>query len=305
MRRRFWAMGIITAVVLAGAGGHLDARQPEGLAFEVGGAAPGSALEIALNGGKIAESVAGGEGNSSMVLDLANLGKTRVYVYVDRCEDGRVVQVQLVTAGNEPPPADEDCERRPAGWFWSDRGRVLLDVSSARVSTPGISKVVLFGGGAAAAVGIGLAAGGGSDTPPPPTPTTPPPPTGGTPPPPPPFDPAGTYPSTTTVKSDPGGHAGFVLLGVGGALTAAANSPLQFSSSNLQNWVVVSGEFEAATGRFNATGRGTVAGFSNVGVKFEGTITTAGALSGDYTMGTGGELPGGQAIVYAVQGQKQ
>lgn len=303
MRRLFWPLGLVTVLVFAADRGGIGAQQAGGLALEVGGAAPASALEIALNGGKIADATPDEQGNATSVLDLANLGKARVTVYVDRCENGRKVTVQLVSEGNDPP-ANEDCDRKMAGWFWSDKGKVRVDVGNGTVSTPGIPKAVLIGGGAAAAVGIGLLAGGGSDSAVTPAPSSPTPATP-TPPAPPPFSPAGTYQVMTSVKTDPAGHAGFVLLGVGGALNAALNSPIQFTGPNLQNWVAVNGDYNESSGRFNATGRGTVAGFSNVGVKFEGTITTAGALNGDYTMGTGGELPGGQAIVYAVQGQKQ
>ena len=70
-------------------------------------------------------------------------------------------------------------------------------------------------------------------------------------------------------------------------------------------WVTVAGTFNATTGAFSMTGRGTVADRPNVGVRFEGTLTTAGQLRGDYTMGTGGELPGGRPIVYDVSGQRR
>ena len=52
-------------------------------------------------------------------------------------------------------------------------------------------------------------------------------------------------------------------------------------------------------GSFVATGSGTVAGFSSVGARFEGTLTTDG-VSGTYTLGTGGELPQGLAIAYSL-----
>jgi hypothetical protein len=305
MRGLFCAVGLITAVVVVADRGLVRAQQAGTASVEVTGAAPGSALEIALNGGKIAETTTNTQGEATSVLDLANLGKVRVNVFVDRCVDGKVVKIQLVTEGNQPPPVDEGCDRKPAGWFWSDKGRVVIDVKSGTVSTPGPSKALLIGGGAAAAAGLGLATGGGSDT----TPATnnPTPPSNPNPstPNPPAFTPAGPYQVMTDVSIDISKHAGPIGLGVSGALIAALNSPIQFTGPNLQNWVTVSGDYDASTGRFSATGRGTVAGFSNVGVRFEGTITTSGALSGTYTMGTGGELPGGQSITYTVQGQKQ
>lgn len=299
MRRVFCAVGVVAVVMILAGRGALIAQQPSGTALDIGGAAPGSALEIALNGGKIADATADERGETTSVLDLSNLGKVRVSVYVDRCEDGRIVKVQLVSDGNAAPPVDEGCDRKPAGVFWSDSGRIVLDVNGATVSTPGgIPRNVLIGGGAAAAaLGVALAAGGDSESGTTPTPGG----SSGTPA----FNPSGTFQVTTMTKLDPGEHGSFIRLGSSGTLAVTANSPIQFGGTGLQNWVAVSGDFDAATGRFSATGRGTVAGFSNVGVKFEGTITTSGALNGDYTMGTGGELPGGQAIVYGVTGQRQ
>ncbi len=48
---------------------------------------------------------------------------------------------------------------------------------------------------------------------------------------------------------------------------------------------------------FTATGSGTVAGIEGIAVKLEGEITGQ-ILSGAYTMGTEGGLPGGMAIVF-------
>jgi uncharacterized protein (TIGR03437 family) len=56
-------------------------------------------------------------------------------------------------------------------------------------------------------------------------------------------------------------------------------------------------------GSFTMTGTGTVAGFPNVSITFTGTIDLEGNISGDYVMGAGGELPGGQAITYRLTGQ--
>jgi hypothetical protein len=66
-------------------------------------------------------------------------------------------------------------------------------------------------------------------------------------------------------------------------------------------WVAVSGTL-GADGSFTATGRGTVAGRSDVAVSFTGTLTASG-LAGVYEMGLEGRLPGG-SIKYTVDGQK-
>jgi hypothetical protein len=180
--------------------------------------------------------------------------------------------------------------------------------------TPRVSTATKFGVGAAVAGGVAalLARGGGGDpgTPPttPTTPTTTTPPATPTPPTtpsPPPFDPAGTYQVVIPFSGGNPEHVRFVALGSSGRLNLARNSPVRITSPNVTNWVPVSGEYDDAANRFNLTGTGTVAGVANVIVRFEGSITTAGQMTGSYTMGAGGELPGGQPVVYAVTGQKQ
>lgn len=64
-------------------------------------------------------------------------------------------------------------------------------------------------------------------------------------------------------------------------------------------FVAVTGDL-ADDGSFSIAGVGTVAGFPDVDVSFEGTVSTTG-LTGSYTMGTGGELPQGEPIVYEVE----
>lgn len=66
-------------------------------------------------------------------------------------------------------------------------------------------------------------------------------------------------------------------------------------------WVTVSGELNR-DGTFSAAGTGTVAGFPNIRVTFNGTISLQ-HLEGDYTMGADGGLPGGQPIIYRIEGE--
>jgi len=66
-------------------------------------------------------------------------------------------------------------------------------------------------------------------------------------------------------------------------------------------WVSVSGTIDQE-GNFMAEGRGTVAGYSNILVTFEGQVSGQG-LVGEYTMGAGGGLPGGFPITYFLEGQ--
>lgn len=66
---------------------------------------------------------------------------------------------------------------------------------------------------------------------------------------------------------------------------------LQIRFTGAAPWVEVVGPIDAE-GNFTAEGRGVVAGFSNILVRLEGTLTAEG-LSGTYTFGAGGGLPGG------------
>lgn len=110
---------------------------------------------------------------------------------------------------------------------------------------------------------------------------------------------SGIYPSFVLVKLDSAGHADFILM--------PSNIDLEVFQSEISirgpdPWVEVNGTL-ADDGSFTATGTGTVAGFPNIAVTFEGTLTSDG-LAGDYTMGAEGGLPTGQPITYRVEGQR-
>lgn len=68
-------------------------------------------------------------------------------------------------------------------------------------------------------------------------------------------------------------------------------------------WVTVTGDINE-DGSFVATGRGTVAGFPDIAVVFEGTISLD-RIAGEYTMGAEGGLPGGEPITYLVIGEAE
>lgn len=107
------------------------------------------------------------------------------------------------------------------------------------------------------------------------------------------------------VKSDPAGHAQFIgqmpnKLEVSQSPTGSGYSTIFIKGAS--PWVDVSGTLQP-NGSFTASGSGTVAGFPNIMVTFTGTMSS-GSLIGDYTMGVGGGLPGGQPIIYSVEGQR-
>lgn len=74
----------------------------------------------------------------------------------------------------------------------------------------------------------------------------------------------------------------------------AANGTLNVTAS--APFVPVSGPV-TASGTFTASGTGTVAGYPDVTVTMTGSVS-GGQVSGAYTMGAGGELPGGQPIIF-------
>jgi hypothetical protein len=109
---------------------------------------------------------------------------------------------------------------------------------------------------------------------------------------------------------NPRGHHEFVRadqvtqVEVGGTATFHSAAAAAISFGGPSPWVGVSGEWDPATGRFTATGRGRVAGNANIRCDFNGTLTPSGELEGDYVMGVGGGLPGGGTVTYRVRGRK-
>ncbi len=81
-----------------------------------------------------------------------------------------------------------------------------------------------------------------------------------------------------------------------------AGLPFTMSLSGTGNFVDVSGIYDPSTGTYTGNGVGTVAGFPNVTVVMLLNIAKNGNVTGTYTMGAGGELPGGQPGVYNVSG---
>jgi len=86
-------------------------------------------IELYVNEGKVADVKLGTAGDAAWVLDLGNLGKSKVQIYVDACKDGEVEKVIFTTGGT--PTKDEDCDRKPMGaGFWNDCGvtKITLDL---------------------------------------------------------------------------------------------------------------------------------------------------------------------------------
>ena len=108
------------------------------------------------------------------------------------------------------------------------------------------------------------------------------------------------YNAITDILSDKGGHAEFIRMLLALILNV---SPGSVVIEGPDPWVTVTGEV-GDDGRFVATGRGTVAGFPDIAVVFEGTINMD-QIAGEYTMGNEGGLPGGESITYLVLGDAE
>lgn len=178
----------------------------------------------------------------------------------------------------------------------------------------------VIGGAAGGAVLVALLAGGGggdgavlatpiANQPPPQQPVPPPQPPQPPPPQPPPDQPtiAGTADCTACAPvDDPGRQNAAINLCpqlTGAFDIAVASITIRHRAPFVD---IVGAQYDAASGAFRGTARGTVAGIPNVGITAEGTANAqTGSIVFTYTMGTGGELPGGRAITYRITLQKR
>jgi hypothetical protein len=110
-----------------------------------------------------------------------------------------------------------------------------------------------------------------------------------------------TFLCAVTVDQDPAGHKSFVGMPEDGLVLQVREGSLIIEGP--APWVNVLGDFND-DGSFSSSGTGTVAGFSDIAVIFEGTVSMQ-YLEGTYTMGAEGGLPGGQPITYQIQGQPE
>jgi hypothetical protein len=110
----------------------------------------------------------------------------------------------------------------------------------------------------------------------------------------------GTYGVRIVVVYDKAGHVTFIGLPEDFLIEVLFGS---ITIKGAHPWVNVTGDFDEDTGKISAAGKGTVAGFPNIQVTFEGTLDETG-ISGEYTMGANGGLPGNEPIRYSVEGQR-
>src|SRR4029079_2329330 len=102
------------------------------------GSAPLADLEGALNDantGKVTLGRTNAQGDLTLALSAANLGKARVQVVAEECpKHGRV---WLVGPGGQLPPAPSGCKRRILGAFWWGTPRVSIDLMGGVVAGSG------------------------------------------------------------------------------------------------------------------------------------------------------------------------
>ncbi len=175
---RSFAVALITIAVvsLSSISGRIAAQPqaptpPSSLPMQITGATPGLSLELFMNAGKVADVTIGTDGTGTSVLDLSNLGKVQLQVYVDVCQDGKNVKVMVVSG--QPPPEDTNCRRRVLGGsFWSDCGvtRITLDLTKFGMRVIGCGSLYtepkFYGpvGGAIVVGGLLIAGSGGDST---------------------------------------------------------------------------------------------------------------------------------------------
>jgi hypothetical protein len=176
---RSFAVAFITivVVVLFSARAEIAAQQPAAggsgpgnVPIQFTGGTPGVNLELYVNAGKVADVTISANGTGASILEISNLGKVQLQVYIDVCQDGKTVRV-LVVAG-QPKPED-NCKRRIVGAaWWSDCGvtRITIDLTKFGMRVIGCGsyftnpKTIVPTVGALGLIPVFLAGGGDSNT---------------------------------------------------------------------------------------------------------------------------------------------
>ncbi len=159
-------IGAVRAVVLAAILAAAGAAQAAAQTVMARNAAPGTKIEVVLNGANVGSGAANAEGIASVPINMPGaIGKSEIdaFLFVDYCESLRVVQI--VERGRAAPPKADECERRDiTGLFVVRRvSTLVIDVGATnptvllrqgsfrirppRVWKPAATGLVLSGGG--------------------------------------------------------------------------------------------------------------------------------------------------------------
>ena len=296
------ALATIVVVVFGTAFDRIAAQPtapPAQLPVQITGATPGVNIELFINAGKVGDVTVAANGDATSILDLSNLGKVKLQVFVDVCRDGQVVKV-MVVAG-QPAAEDSNCRRRILGGaWWSDCGvtRLTLDLTRFGMRVIGCGSLYTepkFYGPVGGAIVVGglLIAGGGesttgiSSTPTPPVSTTPPSTTPPVTTPPVTTPPVAAPPTNTTVPSvpvdfsvnvqpgynHPGGSTSIACFAISAA--AIGNAPAVNSTANYNGRIQGPGVVSGGTfsGNLNSAGRAVVQAVINSFGNYVATVT--------------------------------
>lgn len=255
-----------------------------------------------LNGAATTVGTTGLAGDLELALGMINKS-ARHQIVVYECKNGEYVAV-IVEAGANVPDRD-DCRRFVLGMFNARTvNAIRADLIRKTFTTTGQSFIgttrgkAIVGGGALAVLGGAVLLTGNDNS-------------------------SGTnnqnnqnnqtssnngpYAFTVTVASDPGEHAG--PIGMPGEFVAT----YQENGNSFTITPPAGSRFPAIAGTVTGTqltgeARTTVAGVPNVLSRLAGSRATSGSqvtITGQLTVGAGGELPGGRSIVYNVVARKQ
>ena len=118
---------------------------------------------------------------------------------------------------------------------------------------------------------------------------------------------SGAYAGTVAVATDPAGHKCCVKPATRWDVLQRRNTTtgeITITITNVLPGIVLEAPLAATGAPFRATATGTVAGFKNVEVGFEGTVTPQGGVHGKLVVGRNQALPQGQAIYFTVDMSK-
>lgn len=184
------------------------------------------------------------------------------------------------------------------------KGRPGKDFAARGRRTVALVTATVLAIGAAVGIGVGLTRdGGGKAAEPKTSPTSTPTPSAT-----PTLKVSGPYGGTVRVESDPAGHKCCVKPATKWDVLQVRDTStgmITITLNDVVEGIDLTGPLARTGERFNADGKGTVAGRPNTEVAFAGTVSPEDGLRGTLTVGANGTLPTGQPITFTVDMTKQ